>query len=138
MTNFVNTDTVDFASVQRELSVPVHYAPPVDTIRKASKSQKAKVEYLQCLVLVQPGDDAILITLTPLDHSQGVFSSKRAAGKMVTAPAISKGVALQIETKIPSLISVDGDVMKSFIDNLISCARIDHDEKTGVNIVSIV
>lgn len=130
----------NLTNVKKIMTIPVLYLPVLESSNaKPLKVQKNKIEQLQVVIEVKSGaENALVIKVTPQADSDGTFASKRQGGKLVVIPAVKKGDIIEVETRIPSLISVDVDVMLSFIENLISCTRIEHDEKTGVNVLTMV
>ena len=120
-----------FSIVKKPLDILVRYVSDEIT-DKHSHSRKARKEHLSSLVSVEPTEDHIVIQVEITANSSATFKDKRG-----TRPAIPAKEILELETRVPSLIAVDVDVMALFTENLITCICIEHNKSTGLNILCI-
>ena len=125
--------------VTRNISVPMILAGVralnkfdfVDRATKVDTFSKRK-ELISCMVTATLAEDAILVKLDILSDSETKFKDKKG-----NRAAIPTGSILQVETKIPSVILVDNEVLVTFVENLVSCIKIEHDSTTGANSIFI-
>lgn len=123
----------------RNMSVPMILAEvrglsKSDLVSRATKVDifPKRKELISCIVTATLAEDAILVKLDVVSDSETKFKDKKGC-----RTAIPTGSTLQIETNIPSVILVDNDVLVTFVENLLSCIKIEHDSITGVNSIFI-
>ena len=85
-------------------------------------------EMIPCKATATTAEDNIIVKLEVLSDSEAMYKEKKG-----NRAALRYGSVLQIETKMPSVLLVDNDVLVAFVENLVSCIRIEHDSRTGVN-----
>lgn len=91
---------------------------------------KPEVLHSLCRVSLSPGEDsltcsAFIVQASSQSYKKGVR----------TRPAVPNGTMLQLTTALPSVVQADSDLIVSFAENLIQGLKIEHDCRTGENML---
>ena len=119
---------------EKEISILINY----EDISSKQGSLKTKSDYINEYILAIASadfkDDIIIVEVNTLKDSVGMAKNKKGSSKA----AVPKQSLFHLQTRIPSILSVDNDVKISFVENLIGCLKIDYSIANGFSAVNFI